>query len=287
MSTTAPNVQAGYPGYDPTQQYPQQQPPQGYDPNFDPNLNPNLGGQIPGAQEGEQPTQQAVSVVVTAIAENRSDGSWWVVGTVGGAAYNFRWSKPLDPVVPGAVNLAQQMANEYQAVQNYLTAVFLGKTITVTLLGTPTPQVYSVVFAGTLPANWNASPGRMALQATVNGAGPYTVLTTVNEFLGLANAGQNIGQIVAGRIVANYMACVGGPLAPYINTFAGITPQSVPDEDLKKLEAQNAPLPEKTDQQHPDLPPGEQQLTHDPYRQLPQHQQYPQQGYQPQEGQNA
>jgi hypothetical protein len=180
---------------------------------------------------GPSVTPFAVSVIITVISENRSDGAWWVTGTVGGAAYLFRWAKPLDQVVPGPTNLAQAMANEYQAVQNILTATFLGKTINVVFVGTPTPTTFAVAFSATLATAWqNPGAGQMVLQATVNAStASYPCNVTVNEFLEWANAGLNIGQIIATRIVQNYMSSVGGFLQPYLATFANITPQSTMD----------------------------------------------------------
>jgi hypothetical protein len=209
----------GYPGYSTGTSSPFAGPPAGF------------GGPTPTGPSGDSVTPFAVAAVVTSISENRSDGAWWVIGTVGGAAYNFRWARPLDPVVPGGMGLAQAMVNEYQAVQNILTATFLGKTINVVMLGTPTPQTFAVAFSATLATAWqNPGAGQMVLQATVNAsAASYPVNVTINEFLEWANAGLNIGQIIATRIVQNYNAATSGFLLPYIGTFSNITPQMMMD----------------------------------------------------------
>jgi hypothetical protein len=167
----------------------------------------------------------ANTVVVTAIAENRADGAWWVTGTVDAAPWAYRWTKPLD-VSPGSTAVSQGLLNEYNAVNTALTGKFLGKTVNVVFVGTPTPSTFAVAFSATLASAFVLSaPNQMVLMGTVNAsATAYHCQITVQEFLEWNNAGLNIAQIIATRIVQNYMSSVGGFLASYLSSQS-LTPQ--------------------------------------------------------------
>jgi hypothetical protein len=172
------------------------------------------------------------SVSITAIFENRADGSWWVQTAIyagysfGPGYWPFRYIKPFDGSLPVAT-IAQLAFNEWNIVQNTLTQYFYGKTITVTL----GQQTYAVgPFDPSNPVNflnqYANAPGYMTFSAKVNAsASAWTCVVSSAEFLEWTGAGQPIDQIIARKIVDNYLQSNGGILTA-INgkTFSNITP---------------------------------------------------------------
>jgi hypothetical protein len=120
------------------------------------------------------------TVVVSAVAEYRADGSYWIQSTVNGAPYTYRWTKPLD-IVPGGQAVAQAISDRYNRLVA-AAAPLLGQTIVVPATAIP-PIAYTVVFSATAASVYTI-PGAttIALTATVNGVST-TVQLTQDEFI--------------------------------------------------------------------------------------------------------
>jgi hypothetical protein len=147
----------------------------------------------------------------------------------------MRWTKPMDSSLTGT-QVAQLAANEFQQVQTAMTNSFLGKTVNVVFVGTPTPSTFAVAYDAAIANVLNygpVAPGFMYIQAKVNASLVYYYcVVSVQEFLSWVAAGSGpgaagIAQIISTKIVQNYMAATSGFLATIQGqTFNNVTPQS-------------------------------------------------------------
>jgi hypothetical protein len=157
------------------------------------------------------------TVVVSAISEYRPDGSYWISSTVNGAAFPFRWTRPLD-VQPGGQTVAQAISDRYTRLVTPITTYLVGQTVTVPALVFP-PLTYTVVFSAVAASVYSiVGPSTVTITATVN-----TVSTTVQfgieeliEYFA-ANVPAAIS-VVASKLAKTYADSVRWG-APYIGTF--------------------------------------------------------------------
>jgi hypothetical protein len=157
------------------------------------------------------------TVVISSLAEYRTDGSYWFSTTVNGAAFPFRWTKPLD-IMPGGQTVAQAASDKYNRLVAAITTNLVGKTITVPSIVMP-PVTYSVVFSATAASVYTIlSPSTVTLTATVN-----TVSTTIqmamDEIIEIFGANAPWAtMVVASKLSKTYADSIRWGAA-YVGTF--------------------------------------------------------------------